>query len=516
MKRRLLGLFLLSVLLLSTVLFLFSCAEKQRRPELSDQLSTVVLTDEPGGNYIRTKVPDGLRFDSDGTTVINFAVSESGDNDGFHLRSIKLDDPDTTNKVDAAVFERNQRIEEKLGVEINVLWYGTSNIRSSEVNISLANGDADYDIICGRQFDDVAVCLEGNLADLTKLYDGSQKIDYINFSAPYWSTYYIDAMKCGDAVYWLTGDLCLRYTGGFYCVFCNSYVYERYLEAEYGNIYSLVKEGKWTLDLWNQMTLKAYENLDGNDALSEDDLAGAVIPVWDNTNGLALAAGVNWSSRNDDGSIKLDFTKDNANMIEFVNKFRTILTNGRVIRYSGTAEGGNYPRALELLASDRACFVPGRLVQAETYLKNMEHDYYILPCPKLNSDQKNYRSSVHDAINLYAISNSSENKAAAAATLEELAFENYYNVRPIYYDEALKYMYSRDQGAADMIDLMGESVYSDFVYIWQFTSYFPDMGGFLRFNAEAKRIASALERHTTQWLQGTEDVQKDIKELFIQ
>ena len=36
-----------------------------------------------------------------------------------------------------------------------------------------------------------------------------------------------------------------------------------------------------------------------------------------------------------------------------------------------------------------------------------------------------------------------------------------------YYDEALKYKYTRDEEAAEMIDLIADCAYTDFVLIWE-------------------------------------------------
>ncbi|MBP0990154.1 MAG: hypothetical protein J5874_03130 [Oscillospiraceae bacterium] len=500
MKRRILAIVGSLIMIIATVLTLAACADTNKKPDVTTKAG------ENGEGTVdarKTKVPEGLKFDDE---EITFAISET-DSDGFHLRSIESDDPDTTNKVDRVIFERNRTIEERLGVTLTVEWYGTGNIRSSEVNTSLANQDSDYDVICGRQYDDVVMCLEGNLADLTQLYDGTEKIDYIDFNAPYWSTYYIEAMRCGDSIYWLTGDLCLRYTCSYYCTFVNAYIYEKYLEAEFGSIYSIVKEGKWDYDTLNQMTLKSFENLDGDDAVTEDDQCGGVFPVWDNTNGLALAAGVNWSTRNDDGTMEFEFTNANDRLLTWMSTFRSVLNNGAV-----RSTGGNYVSAMTSLASDLAGFVLGRLNQAELYLGDMEHDYYILPCPKLTKEQAQYRSSVHDGVQLYGINAYSTHIGAVAATLELMAAGSYWDVRPIYYDEALKYMYSRDQGAADMIDLMGEVVYSDFGYIFQFTKYFP-CGSFLRNNATVAKPSSVLAKSQDAWVKGMDEVQQDILEL---
>ncbi|MGM9680778.1 MAG: hypothetical protein ACI3XR_04660 [Eubacteriales bacterium] len=521
MKRRLIASLFCAVLLAGTAATLASCVDNKAQGSTSG--SGYDVNDTPEGE-MKYHVPDDIRFDGE---IINFAVSEA-DGDGFHKRSIKLDDTDDTesNKVDSAVAARNAAVESKLGVTIELLGYYNNGLHSTAVYNSLAANDSEYDVIAGLQWNDIQLCTEGFLADLTCEIDDcpgqeGQPVHWLGYEEePYWSNYYVDAMKCGESVYWLTGDLCLRYTGGFYCFFVNSKLYEEYLmntestlltqkygtSTVYGDIYQLVKNGDWTMDILNEMVAKAYLD-DGDEKEDRTDQLGAAIPVWDNVNGLSIAAGVEYSARSGD-TITLTATSKNATLIDFMTKISTILRSGYVHNY-----GGNYALAMQDFASDMACFVSGRLNQAELYLTDMTTNYHIIPCPKLNFNQENYRSSVHDAINLYGINYFSEHKAATAATLEMMAYYSYTTVRPIYYDEALKNMYTNDRGAADMIDLMGEVVYSDFVYIWQFADVFSGLGDFLRNHATSKKPSSDIQRVQDAWKKGLESVLQDIADL---
>lgn len=522
MKKKIIATLFCAALLASTAATLTSCVEQQ-----GSQGTTKTGGDDitsPDGEVMH-HVPEDVRFDGE---IINFAVSEA-DGDGFHKRSIKLDDTDDTesNKVDTAIAERNAAVESKLGVSIELLGYYNNGLHSSAVYNSLAANDSEYDVVAGLQWCDIQLCTEGLLADLTCDIDDfpgqeGQHVSWLGYEdEPYWSNYYVDAMKCGDSVYWITGDLCLRYTGGFYCFFVNSKLYDEYLmntestlltqkygePTNYGDIYQLVKKGDWTLDVFNEMVAKAYHDTDGDDMTESTDQLGAAIPIWDNTNGMSVAAGVEYSVRSGD-TIEFTATNTNKTLVDFMSKLSTIMRSGYVINYHG-----DYAGAMRDFASDNACFVAGRLNQAELYLTDMDTNYHIIPCPKMDFNQTNYRSSVHDAINLYGINYFSEHKAATAATLELMAYYSYKTVRPIYYDEALKNMYTNDPGAAEMIDLMGEVVYSDFVYIWQFANVFSGLGDFLRNHAESKRPVSDLGKVQGKWAEGLESVLESIAKL---
>lgn len=508
MKKRILAGFLSAVLVVATALSLAACADNKKPGQTTKPNSGNNVT--PGtsadGAPVKPTLPSFGTEDEH--VVINFAVSEA-DNDGFHKRSIGDEDYDTENDVDAKIHERNQSIAEELCVDIVIAEYNNNGIRGTDIAKALIGQDETYDVVCGVQWTDCQLVLDQVLADLTMLTDDDgNPINYINFNAKYWSSYYIDAMKCGEAIFWLTGDLCLRYTGGFYCFIANTQLYNETLQETYGALYDVVKSGKWTYDTLLEMSKKAFRDLDGDESkVTRDDQQGVAIPQWDNINGLSVAAGVEYCVRGDDGSITNTFTSTNTTLVTFMSKLRDIF----VSKTAYATYGGDYYGALMDLMSGNAVFASARLNQVELYLADME-DYMIVPCPKLTEAQS-YRSSVHDAVQLYGINAASEKIPAAAATLELMAYYSYVNVRPVYYDSALKFRYTTDESSAEMIDLISSSVYSDFVYIWQFCATFNGMGDLLRAQTRNKNFSSTIKRKEESYNTALETIMEDLKAL---
>ncbi len=490
MRKKLTALFLCLVISLSVAATLASCTEK------SDD-SNASSNGDQNKEYL-DNVPD---INMNGA-IINFAIAEA-DNDGFHYRSIYADE-ESDDSVDIAVFQRNRKLESRFNCTIEVAHYQDQNLTTT-INTTLQAGDPDYDILAARQYDDVALVLQGHVLDLNTLSDYGA--DYIDLSADYWPSDYIEGLKVGDGTYWVTGDLCMRYTGGFYCYFVNTQLYERSLQATYGSIYDVVKQGNWSLDLLAEMAVYGYED-DGNDKVDTADQLGVAQPIWDNTNGMSISAGVKYSTTNADGTISLLFTGSNETLISFMEKMYTLLNTPGVYNY-----GGGYQEAMLKFSSGEATFVSGRLNQAELYLRDMMDDYAVIPNPKLSAEQENYVSSVHDAINLYGICAYSAQIDYAAALLEALEAESYHSIRPVYYDSALKFKYTRGGESAEMIDLMNSVSYSDFVYVWQFSAEMSDLGMFLRNTVTSKSVTSAIKRNQKMWQTGLDSIQEKIDEI---
>ncbi len=168
---------------------------------------------------------DNLPADIDLNGVeVKFIISDA-DGQTLSQRSIWVEEDDG-DIVNSAIYNRNKRLEERLNCTITLVEALANGIQAS-VTPSLMAGDDDYDILGGRQHDDIDLCLEGyclNLNDLAE-YGG----DYIEIDQPWWGTEYIDRMTYKDHLYWLTGVLSLRYISGANCIFVNSELYNKYV-----------------------------------------------------------------------------------------------------------------------------------------------------------------------------------------------------------------------------------------------------------------------------------------------
>lgn len=479
-------------MLVSAVLTLTSCANDDN----SDK----------GGSEAVLEHLEGLDFDG---ADVNFIIAEA-DGDDFHYRSIYVDEDMADDAVNTALYQRNQKVQDMLNVNI-VVDDGAHQDKNiiSWIGSNLQAGDDSYDVIAARQYDDIQLALKGCMIDLNNLADYGA--DYLKWDQEYWATSYIDALSFGGKTFWITGDLCLRFTGGYYAIFVNTDLYNDVLAPEYGSIYDIVRNGNWTYDMLIEMASKSYVD-DGNDKLDVSDQLGLVYPVWDNTNGLAISAGVMFTRYTDDGTPTNNVTAGNSTLVKFMDKVYELLHTSGV--YSFNPPSCSYEEAMRYFASGDVMFVAGRLNQAELYLQEMER-YYVIPCPKLDAEQESYYTGVHDAINIYGINFNvdDERVAAAAATLEAMAYYSFYEVRPIYYDSFLKFKYTRDSEAAEMIDIMHNSVYTDFVFIWQFTDEMNRLGYFLRENVNGGKSSSAIKRYSDTWTKGLEKILDQIGQL---
>jgi len=483
-----------AAMLLSSVLTLVACAETQNGPTVT----VGQVTDEWADN-----LPRDLKWD--GNKVISFLAAEpqKGAYGSFSQRSIEVDSS-SADAVDQAIYKRNQKIEARLGLEIELIDAMPDSILKGDNGVfvtSLQANNGDYDILSGYQAWDMDLAAKGLLLNINSL--DKYQADYIDVTQPWWSTQYCEAMSYKDAMYWLIGDITLRYLSDTCCVFVNGEIYEKYLFEDYGSMYAIVDSGDWTMDMMTEMITAAYQDTGSKtDEVDADDLLGFIIPSVP-YDALAVGAGVQWTSRDADGNITI--TLNNAHTIEFVEKSIELHNAKGAYAFTLQDQYGKF-------ASGTALFFMGRLGEAETYFREMDN-YYIIPMPKYDKDQTNYITNIWDTAAILGIAAGTDDIAASAALLEALAAESYKTVTPIYYDEALKYKYTRDDDAARTIDLLRDTVYNDFGYAWG--NSLNAIHNFFRQNTNDK-IASTLKGNQKMWNKLLGKLLEDLEEYALE
>ena len=127
----------------------------------------------------------------------------------------------------------------------------------------------------------------------------------------------------------------------------------------------------------------------------------------------------------------------------------------------------------------------------------MDDDFYIIPVPKYDEAQENYTTLLHDGCSIFGISAYSDCKSAAAATLEYMAYLSYKNVRPLYYDQALKNKYTQDPNSAQMIDLIHQNINTDFALAW--SESIGNIAHWYRSHNKSVGFKRQLQRYEGEW-----------------
>ena len=448
----------------------------------------------------------GLDFEGDDIVI----VYVEGGNGTFTARSLGLAaDEDTGDAVDSKVYERNSTVQSMLNVSIEP-FEGAVNFGdlSGTISSSLAASSGEYDIIAGYQYFDIGLAAEGYLINLNNLSSETYNADYLRLDADYWSARYNDALSYNGATYWITGDLALRYLGGMYCTFVNGDIYDSVLKPTYGSIYDIVKNNEWTLDKLFEMSEACYDDENGDGETDQDDRLGFAIETsMDPIDGMAFGSAITFSVKTED---TVDVYLRNKRTVEFGEKMAKIIDSKSFF----APDGKDSHNQMDLFASGNVCFTVASVFHAEVGLREMKN-FYIIPVPKLNTDQTSYSSGIHDGCTIFSIPYDAPDVAASAATLEAMAAESKRIVTPEYYDSALKYKYTRDTEAAEMIDLIRDCAYTDFAAAWS-----EDINNIVHFFRENKdnlgTISSKMGKLEKGWQTKMDDLLAKLDEFSVE
>lgn len=409
--------------------------------------TTPVSSDTTAGQYdVSSNLPADLRFDGEVVRVV------SRNNDGVS-DEIAVDDY-SGEPINDAIYERNLAIEALLGIDIeNTLLSGGQYVVTEEVRQMVQSGTDAYDMLANSTYSTIMYTGEGLFHDLTG-------VEYLDLSQIYWSQGFNEVASFGDSQYLCAGALGLTlYRYMFVTMFNKDMLAARGIE----DLYTVVNEGRWTLDYQSKLASEMYEDVNGNGTMDAQDTYGFI-------SGPVAYVDPYWSSCQ---LPILTKTSDNRYQVS-IDVERTVAAVDKLLElyydcggsyiYPSESDSQDQLNISTHFADGRSATATLRLVSVETRaLKDMNDKYGIVPIPKLDEAQQSYRTFVHDQFTGLAIpvTVKEDRLSLVGAYMEATAAESYSSVIPVYYEMALKDKYLNDTESADMLDMIYENIYID-------------------------------------------------------
>ena len=397
-------------------------------------------------------------FEGDGLIVsVGYVEGTKGT---YTRRSLQADEQ-LYESIDQKTLERNQLLSQQTGLQLKVapVTYSYTGMETT-LGTDLMAGESEYDILAGSQLHSLGMATKGYLLNLAEL--DAMNANYINLSASYWAPDYNAAINSQGAYYWITGDISLRYLNGMYCTLVNTRLYQDNLEREYGSIYRIVREGKWTIDLMIEMVTQFY--VDGGNASGRPDMYDTFGFGYEKNEIIdALAMGMNARFTSVDPesgeisiAVKTEHNKDVASKLKEIAD----IEEGTYCYYD--SDSGVLMKSF---AADKLLYAVNPLYQIEEYLYNMDH-YTVIPTPKYDENQTKYRTLVQDSCDVFGIVYCSSEVRQAAAALELLCAYSSRDVMPQYYFQITNRRYAEDNELMEMFYIIHGAATTDFGYAW--------------------------------------------------
>jgi hypothetical protein len=346
--------------------------------------------------------------------------------------------------------------------------YGTC-LRSNHTS-----GDDAYQLATMRTTNISPFVIEGLM---TNMYDQP----YLHTDMPWWNQDSVRSFTLGDTLFWAAPEMLLRDKGGTASMFYNQRVAADNAEAV-PNLYQLVYDGEWTMDVMIEICENVATDLDGNDMIDTgEDMWGALgqdDPVYYLFNG----AGLMFAHIDEDGYIAYDYgDEDSILIMDYI--FNEIIYSDWYAHSVNRSDADSGPKHEEIFESNRALFYFG-CVKGVLGMRDMEESYGILPIPKYDESQENYSSLVwvhHDCT--LGIPEAVTDKEMVSIVLEHLSYLSYYDVYPIFYDTVLMGRSTRDEQSRDMLEIIFQTRSFDPGQYWDLGSGLHGGDGYLRLAA---------------------------------
>ena len=399
-------------------------------------------------------LPDGLDF---GGEKVTFLYREEVCDDFY---------ADTANGeiVNDDIYKSILSVEERLAVDIvTVARAGhTTDVRQEYMNHisnTILAGDDLYDWVDLMIGNSPVMMSKGIFADIIKNR-------YIDLNQPYYLSQLVDTVTIDGKLYFISGDASLGYIKCAFCMYFNKQLVEDY---NIENLYSVVDNGKWTLDKVMSVSVIASQDINNDGVYDLEDQLGFVVHDTNHPKGFWASADIEFYKKNSDGEWGLDFGSERD--ADVVNKLYTLFFNSQGSYFGGVTNAvpdqiEKYNQIAAKFASGDIFIITAELDDSVAQLRNMESPYGILPYPKYDEEQSSYRSSSRNTHNAFSMPVTCSHPDTAGAVLEALSSIKYNTVLPTYFETALKQKYARDDDSSRMYDIIRDCMTLDFGYTY--------------------------------------------------
>ena len=367
--------------------------------------------------------------------------------------------------INDAVYQRNSVIKDRYGIEIRMV---TDNNEPSVLKKSVNAGDDTFSAVLIFNNNVPGVVTSNLLIEVSQL-------PYIDLQKPWWDPG-VNAMSVANKQFLLAGDLLILDNEA-----TNSIIFNKDLMANLGIDlpYNMAKEGKWTFDAMLEMTKGVEADINGDGKMFYKDDRFSFITFNDTLQAMLIAGGGVLASKDADDIPYMSFAEPKS--IAILEKAMDLMyknSNPGVFNVQSVGAGNGNVTWMEAyfdtFREDRALFMWIRMRVVEAF-RGMDSNFGILPMPKYDEAQANYRSLVNPYTGvMLGVPKTTGDPERTSIILEALSAESKYTLQPAYYDIVLNRKFTRDEESSEMLDIIFTSQVYDIGGVYSFGGVFSD------------------------------------------
>ncbi|MBQ4353641.1 MAG: hypothetical protein IJC71_01975, partial [Clostridia bacterium] len=318
-----------------------------------------------------------------------------------------------------AIYERNERVTERFDVVFTETTYTDQNLPVTNVQ----SGDDTFSLMNVR-------CTAADTMGRKALAMDMSTLEYIDLSKPYWDKELAEMINVGNRTFTAIGASNMTAIDFLVVLLFNKNLAELY---QVENLYDAVREGRWTLDLFGKYAALASEDLNGDGVFDAEDRWGALGSTIFLQCTMIPAANAWYIKKDADNLPYFDMGSDEHFYNVFEKIFQVLYDNNAW--YHNTDDANAQPANTAMFQNGQGLFMGSQVYFVES-MRDMEHDFGILPFPKYDEAQQNHftRLCFYDTS---VIPVTVPDIECSSIILEALACDSFNTVVPAYKEKIL-------------------------------------------------------------------------------
>ena len=374
--------------------------------------------------YARQKFDEIPKVDYEGAEYTIVAQAAVGSSE----KEIWVEEMDAE-PINDAVFTRNLRVNERFNCEITLKPGDVSTITRQAVT----SGDETYKLSFPNLVTAGQMAQQGYFLNYLDM-------ENINITEEWWDQG-TAGLKIGNKVYFMNGDINMLDNDVTFIMLFNKKIID---DVNLEEPYQLVRDGKWTIDVFQTMIRDVTRDLNGDSKYDDNDMYGYVTTGAGPTT-FFFGSGLKYVSFDDEGTPYLDVNQ--SKIVSLLEKLASIFTKDNTTRVPSSFEIGK-----NMFMSDQVLFY-GEVLSYIINVRAMETPFGVLPIPKYDEAQLDYSTFCENNASTAGIPMMTTDPESVTAVLEGMAIQSYLQVTPAYYDISLQRKYTRDDESAEMLDI---------------------------------------------------------------
>ncbi len=405
---------------------------------------------------IKPNIPESADFGGDTITFLHWyntawteTVRQSRD---IYAEGI------TGEAINDAVYNRNVKIEDAYKVKIALQLEQSTDI-ASMVGQQVTSGDSTYDV--------VYQLLSAAPALIQKSYFHNLfNVPNIDLEKPWWDQNSISSLSTMGILPLVSTSINVNDKDATAALAFNKTIAEN---NQLEDLYTLVREGKWTYDKLTEMAEATYNDSNGDGTMTPDDVYG-FLGGRDVIDSLYHGSGSQFITKNENDEFVFTFGTERD--VDVISKGIDIVNSVWYFNHHAWKDQSDILYR-QIFETGHGLFFWMRLDDV-TNMRAGDADFGIIPIPKYEEAQDKYYSLVSQhttGLMSIPITCAGDELSMVGMVLEALAAESHYTLIPEYIETSLKTKNSRDAESADMLDIILNNRVFDPMNVYSFANF---------------------------------------------